>query len=276
MNAQVHREVIEPARGWSLPDVRALWEQRDLVYFLVKRDVTVRYKQAIIGAAWTIVQPLLLAIVFAVFLGAIADMPAPAGVPYALFALSGMTVWLLFATSLQRTSESLHLNVELISKVYFPRIVLPVAAAVPAVIDFAIALLVVVVVAAAYGFWPDWPLLFVPAAAALAVVTSLGLGLWLSALYVKYHDIQYLVAFLLLVGMFVSPIVYPFALVPDGVEPLYALNPMVGVLEGFRWAVLGTEFPGIVLLIPVAVAIVVLATGLVYFARAEREFADVI
>lgn len=268
--------VVEPAGGIGFPDLRQVWDHRDLIYYLARRDVVVRYKQAFIGALWAVLQPVLFAIVFSVFLGLLAKVPSERGVPYPLFALSGMVMWLFFAKTLEQVSNSTVYSEALISKVYFPRIVIPIAAIAAPGIDFAIGLAVVCIAALFYGFIPGLSLLAILLPIILALMTALGLGLWLSALNVKYRDVRLLVPFSLLLGLFVTPITYPFDLVPDNLQAVYSLNPMVGVLEAFRWCVLGTEWPGTLLLIPVAMSIVLLAGGALYYQRAERGFADVI
>ncbi len=268
--------VIEPGRGWSTSELREIWQHRDLAYFLIRRNVAVRYKQAVIGAAWAILRPVLLAVVFSVFFGLLADVPSESGIPYPLFALSGMTMWLLFSGAVQTASESMVSSADLIEKVYFPRILIPFAAVVHSLIDFALGVVVVLVGLAIYGLMPGWQIVLLPFVALFAFVAALGAGLWLSALHVKYHDVQHMVPFVLLIGLFISPIVYPFSLVPSHLQPLYALNPMVGPLELFRWVLFDTPWPGAVLAIPLTVTLLLAVTGLLYFQRAERDFADVI
>jgi len=253
-----------------------LWQQRDLVYLLARRDIAVRYKQAAIGTFWAILQPVFLAVVFSLFFGALQKVEAPEGIPYPLFAVSGMVMWLFFANAMQTCSESTTASAQLISKVYFPRMAIPIAAIAPAALDFAIGFVVVVVVTLAYGFSLQIQLLLLPVVAALALATALGIGLWLSALNVKYRDVHLLVPFVILVGLFMSPIIYPFDLVPEHLQPLYALNPMVGVLEAYRWMLLGTDWPGTLMLIPIAASLILTVTGAVYFRKAEQVFADVI
>lgn len=268
--------VIEPARGFSPPDFREIWAHRDLVFFLARRDVAIRYKQAVIGVFWALLQPMLLAAVFSVFFGLLAKVDPPAGIPYPLFAVSGMVMWLFFSTAVQNSAESTVLSADLISKAYFPRIVIPTAAVLAPAVDFVFAFVVVVVVAAFYGFYPGPELLTVPFFGGLALIAALGSGLWFSALNVRYRDIHLLVPFLLLVGLFVTPIIYPIEVIPDNLQPLYALNPMLGAIEGFRWALLGTDWPGYLLAISAGVALILFVTGAIYFQRAERSFADVI
>ncbi|HWV87568.1 MAG TPA: ABC transporter permease [Capillimicrobium sp.] len=269
--------VIVPPRGWQAPNLRELWEYRDLAFFLVKRDVSIRYRQTLIGTVWAILQPLLLAVVFSVFLGHYARVPSGAGVPYPVFALAGMVMWLYFSQAMQFASDSTVASRELIGKVWFPRMIIPIAAVLPPAIDFLPAFAIAMVVQLAYGVVPPVQILLVPVLAVLTLAVALGIGLWLSALNVRYRDIRLAVPFLILVGLFVTPIVYPFDVVPEAAQPFYALNPMVGVLETYRWMIFpDADWPGALLAIPLATAAVLLVTGAWYFTRAERDFADVI
>ena len=269
--------VIVPPRGWQAPNLRELWDYRDLAFFLVKRDVSIRYRQTLIGTVWAILQPLLLAVVFSVFLGHYAKVPSGAGVPYPVFALAGMVMWLYFSQAMQFASDSTVASRELIGKVWFPRMIIPIAAVLPPAIDFLPAFAIALIVQLAYGVVPPVQILLVPVLAVLTLAVALGIGLWLSALNVRYRDIRLAVPFLILVGLFVTPIVYPFDVVPDAAQPIYAINPMVGVLETYRWMLFpDAEWPGVLLAIPLASAAVLLVTGAWYFTRAERDFADVI
>jgi lipopolysaccharide transport system permease protein len=269
--------VIEPHTRLRLPRLRELWEYRDLLLRLARRDLTVRYKQSAVGALWAILQPLLLGVVFSVFLGNLAKVPSGNGVPYPVFALSGMVMWLFFANSMSLASQSTVANAQLISKVYFPRVIIPVAAVLQPAVDFVLAMVVVFVALAVYGVSIGPQILLLPLLMPLALAVALGLGLWLSALHVKYRDVQVLVPFLVQVGLFITPILYPFDLVPEKAQPLYALNPMVGVLELYRWMLFdGSDWPGAIVLIPIGAAIVLLVSGALFFQRAERSFADMI
>jgi lipopolysaccharide transport system permease protein len=267
--------VIEPPRGFALPSVRELWAYRDLAYFLARRDLSIRYKQTAIGVTWAVLQPVVLAVVFTVFLGNLADVPAPAGIPYPLFALSGLGIWILFTAGVQASAASTVGSQELITKAYFPRILIPLAALAPSTIDFLVALVVLVTAMFIYGHPPDAHLLLVPAPFLIVMVLTSGVGLLLSALSVRYRDIQILVPFLILIGLFITPVTYPFSLVPDGLQPIYALNPMVGTLELFRYCLFG-EFggPAWTVAMSCGIAVVVFGVGLRYFHRAERTFAD--
>jgi len=274
--AETRTTVINPQAGWSFPRLREMVENRDLIYFLAKKDIVVRYKQTAVGALWAVLQPVLLAAVFSIFLARRANLPS-ADTPYGLFALTGMTLWLFIATALTACSQSTVTNTNLISKIYFPRIVIPVVAVLAPIIDFAIAFVVLVIALFAYGETPGPKILLAPLAVALAVVIVLGLGVWLSALLVRFRDVSHAVAFALLMLLFITPILYPLSLVPDQYQLFYALNPLVGVLELFRWTVLpGAPEPGMALVISLAAGFIVLFTGLAYFQRAERTFADII
>jgi lipopolysaccharide transport system permease protein len=278
MSDRPPERVIESGRRFILPDVRELWDYRDLVYFLARRDVSVRYKQTAIGAVWAILQPLSLAVVFSVFLGVLAHVPSRSGIQYPLFALSGMVMWIYFTQALGRTSDSTVSSADLIAKVYFPRMVIPLAAVAPPLVEFAIAFVVVLAAMVIYGHPPHWEILLVPGPMLLALATALGCGLWLSALAVRFRDVSLLVPFVIQVGLFVTPIVYPLSIIPHHLQVFYALNPMVGVLETYRWCL----FPGhggdpwYVLAVPVFASVVLIVTGAFYFARSERGFADVI
>ncbi len=261
----------------ALPSLRELWDQRDLLYYLARREVSVRYKQTAVGVLWAVLQPLLLAVVFSVFFGHLAHVPSEPGVPYPAFAVSGMVLWLFFAAAMSATSESTVANERLISKVYFPRIVIPLAAVGPAAIDFCIAFVVVLATLFVYGVVPPVQIVLVPVLMVLALATAVGIGLWLSALNVRYRDVHHAIPFVILVGLFVSPITYPFHLVPASARPLYALNPLVGVIESYRWMLFpSAPWPGAIVLIPIASSVLLLISGSIYFQRAERSFADVI
>lgn len=277
-----HTTVIEPAKGWRLPSLRQdLWEQRDLIYFLARRDVALRYRQSVLGAFWTLLQAVLLAAVFTVFFGILQKFDAPEGIPYSLFAVTGMMLWIFFTTALSQSSESTVTSAEVISKVYFPRLAIPIAALMPATVDFLVGFIFIIIVTIAYGFIPEVQILLMPAIVLLVLTSALGLGLWLSALNVKYRDVHVLLPFVTLVGLFISPILYPFDLITAQLHPyvqfLYEFNPMVGVLEAYRWMLLDTPFPGVRLVVlPVLVSGFLLLTGLLYFKRAEPDFADAI
>jgi lipopolysaccharide transport system permease protein len=245
-------------------------------YLLSRREVAGRYKQSVVGVFWAILQPLLIATVFSVFLGLLAKVPSQPGVPYPVFAVSGMVLWLFVSGGLQNASLSTVAEGQLISKVYFPRVIIPFAYLVPSVVDFAFGFVVVIAAMLLYGVGLHLQIVLMPLLIAVAFVTVLGATLWLSAVNVKYRDVHHVVPFLILLGLFISPITYPFDLVPDNLQPLYALNPVVGLLEIYRWMLFGTTPSAIVVLVPMAACIALLFGGAAYFHRAESTFADII
>lgn len=268
--------VIEPAEGTHWPNLRELWRYRDTLYFMARRDVAVRYKQTVIGLLWVILQPVAFALVYTAFIGLIGSIPSQ-GVPYGVFALTGMTVWLPFATGLTRVSESTVAGAPLISKIWFPRLIIPLAAIGPAVVDLVASALVLLVAMLVFGVVPDPKILLLPVAAVLACVAALGIGLWFSAISVRYRDVQQIVPFMLLVLLFLTPIIYPFEVVPARLQAVYSVNPLVGMVEFFRWTVIpAAPFPGTHLAITLAFMAVVLPTGLLYYERRQHLFADVI
>jgi len=269
--------VIRPGRGWAALNLRELWAYRELLYFFVWRDLKVRYKQTAFGALWAVIQPFMLMVVFTLFLGRISGI-APEGVPYPLFAFAGLVPWTLFSQSLIGSSASLVGASNLIQKVYFPRLLLPVAAIGSYLLDFAIAMAVLGFLMLYFGVTPTVTVLWVIPLTALAVATSLAVGIWLSAVNVRYRDVRYAVPFLVQVWLFASPVAYAAELVPPQWQAIYQLNPMAGVIEGFRWALLGQgSLPPVgAVLASTIVTVVVLITGLAYFRRVERTFADVI
>jgi len=267
---------IRPSSGWAAVRVRELWEYRELLYFLVWRDLKVRYRQTVLGASWAILQPFSTMVVFTVFFGRIAGLPSD-GIPYPLFAYAALVPWTFFAQGLTLSSNSIVANQALIRKVYFPRLVIPIATIVSIVVDFAIAFLVLLAMMAYYGVVPTPQLAWLPLLFLLALVTALGAGLWLSALNVLYRDVQYIVPFIVQVWLFSTPIVYPSSLIPERWRTLYGLNPMAGVVEGFRWALLGTDTrPGPLVLVSAVAAGVLFVGGLLFFRRMERSFSDVV
>jgi lipopolysaccharide transport system permease protein len=269
--------VIEPPKGAAWPDWRDLWAHRELLYVLAKRDVAVLYKQSYIGAFWAVMQPLLLATVFSVFFGLLADIETGTSTPYPVFAVLGMVTWLFFTSSLLQVSNSTVTNGALISKVYFPRLIIPISSVLAPTIDFGFGFLVALVVTFAYGVVPPVQVVLAPLLVPLILAVALGFGFWLAAIHVKYHDIGNLVSFIVLVGLFISPIVYPFSSVPPEYQPFYAINPMVGVLELMRWIVLPDSYLSWKLaIVPFVESAFLIVTGILYFGRAERSFADVI
>ena len=267
---------IRPAHGWSNLELGEVWQYRELLLFLIWRDIKVRYKQTALGAAWAILQPVFSMVVFSLFFGRLAKVPSD-GIPYPVFAYCALLPWQLFAYALTESSNSVVANERLITKVYFPRLVIPVAGVLAGLVDFAIAFSVLIILLLSYGIHPTWTVATLPLFVLLAILTALAVGLWLSALNVQYRDVRYTVGFLTQLWLFLSPVAYPSSLVPERWRPLYGLNPMAGVVEGFRWALLGkTPAPGAMLAVSVLVVILLLAGGLFYFRRMENSFADVI
>jgi lipopolysaccharide transport system permease protein len=267
---------IEPSKGWASLKLRELWEYRELLYFLIWRDVKVRYKQTALGAAWAVLQPLLTMVIFTVIFGNFAQIPSD-GLPYPIFAFTALLPWTYFAQAIGRSGVSLVGSANLISKVYFPRPIMPISAAVAPIVDFAVAFVILLGMMAWFRITPTLGVLALPLFMLLAFITALAVGLWLSALNVKYRDVGHIIPFLIQFWMYASPIAYPVSLVPERWRLLYSLNPMVGVIEGFRWALLGKASPDFgVVAVSSVVVLILLVGGLVYFKRMERTFADVI
>jgi len=267
---------IEPSKAWVSLRLGELWEYRELVYFLTWRDIKVRYKQTVLGAAWAIIQPLFSMLIFSLFFGRLAKIPSD-GIPYPLFSFAALVPWTFFANGLNQSSNSLVASANLIKKVYFPRLTIPVAAVLAGVVDFALAFIVLLGMIALYGVAPTINMLWTPLFLLLALVTSLGVGLWLSALNVQYRDVRYIVPFVTQVWMFSTPIAYPASLLSEPWRTIYGFNPMVGVVEGFRWALLGTNTaPGATIAVSSLAALVILVSGAFYFRHMEKTFADVV
>jgi lipopolysaccharide transport system permease protein len=265
---------IEPARRWLELRLSEVWQYRELLYFFVWRDVKVRYKQTVIGIAWVVLQPLMTMGVFTLFFGRLAKLPSDS-LPYPVFYFSALVPWTYFSTALQSCTSVVVDNQRVITKVYFPRLVLPFSAVVSGVVDFAIGFVVLLVVTAIYGIKPTLAALWLPVLLLLAVLTALGVGLWMSALNALYRDVRYVVPFLMQFWMFASPVAYPSSLVPQRWRWLYGLNPMAGVIDGFRWALTGHGVaPGPLMLASTAAVMVVLLGGLFFFQRMEGTVAD--
>jgi lipopolysaccharide transport system permease protein len=267
---------IEPSRGWVSLRLGELWAYRELLYFMVWRDIKVRYKQTVLGVAWAVIQPFLTMMVFSLFFGRLAKVPSD-GVPYPIFSYAALVPWNFFANGLSQSSDSLVGNANLLKKVYFPRLAIPIGAVLSGVIDFTIAFAVLAAMMLYYGIVPTIHSLWLPGFLLLALVTSLGVGLWLSALNVEFRDVRYVVPFIVQFWMFATPIAYPSSLLSEPWRTVYGLNPMAGVVEGFRWALVGTRTsPGPMLAASAAAALVILASGALYFRRMEKTFADVV
>ncbi|HEU5100109.1 MAG TPA: ABC transporter permease [Roseiflexaceae bacterium] len=268
--------VIAPAQGWVSLELGQLWEYYELLYFLTWRDIKVRYKQTVLGGAWAIIQPFFTMVVFSIFFGQLAGIPSD-GVPYPIFAYCALVPWQYFANALSQSSNSLVLNEGVITKVYFPRLIVPMAAILAGLVDFGLAFVILLAMMLWYGIMPTLAILALPLFVLLATAAALGVGLWLSALNVRYRDVRYVIPFLVQFWLFATPIAYPSSLVPANWQLAYGLNPMVGVVEGFRWALLGYgHAPSQLLAVAVLVVLVLLVSGLYYFRRMEETFADVV
>lgn len=268
--------MIKPSKGWTALNLRDLWIYRELILFMTWRDLKVRYKQTLLGASWAVLQPFLTMVVFSIFFGNLAKVPSD-GVPYPIFSYTALIPWTLFSKALHDASRSLVASSHMITKVYFPRMILPLASVLAGVVDFFIAFVVMIGMMIYYGIAPTTNIWTLPLFLILALVTAVGVGLWLSALNVLYRDINYILPFLTQFWMFLTPIAYPSSMVPQRFQVLYALNPMTGVVEGFRWALLGSgQAPGNMTLVSSLVAIILLVTGMIYFRRMERQFADMV
>ena len=268
--------LIEPTQGWVSLKLHELWEYRELLYFLVWRDVKVRYKQTVLGAAWAVIQPFMAMVVFSIFFGKLAKMPSD-GIPYPLFAYAALVPWSFFANGLSQSSNSLVGSAHLITKVYFPRLVVPISSVISGIVDFVLAFVVLLGMMFYFGVLPTLNVIWLPFLLALAFVTALGVGMWFSALNVEFRDVRYVVPFLTQFWMFATPIVYPSSLLSEPWRTLYGINPMVGVVEGFRWALLGTQTaPGPIIVVSSLAAVIILIGGAFYFRKMERTFADLV
>jgi lipopolysaccharide transport system permease protein len=268
--------VIRPSKGWISLRLKDLWDYRELLYFLVWRDIKVRYKQTVLGAAWAIIQPFFSMVVFSLFFGKLAKMPSD-GIPYPIFAYAALVPWTFFANGLSQSANSLVDSANLIRKVYFPRLTIPIANVLAGAVDFTLAFTVLLGMMAWYHIYPTERLIWLPFFLLLAFVTALAVGLWLSVLNVEYRDVKYTVPFITQFWMFATPIVYPSSLLSEPWRTVYGLNPMVGVVEGFRWALLGTKTaPGPAIAVSAMAALLLLVAGAFYFRRMEKTFADVV
>lgn len=268
--------IIRPTRGWGSLNLRDLWIYRELVYFLTWRDLKVRYKQTALGAGWAILQPFLSMVVFSIFFGGLLNVPSN-GIPYPVFSYTGLLPWGVFSKALNDAGRSLVTNRTMITKIYFPRMVIPLSSVLAGVVDFLIAFVVLVGMMVYFKIPLSSNAWTLPFFLLLALITALGVGLWLSALNVLYRDIGYIIPFLTQLWFYITPIVYPSSEIPEQWRMLYALNPMVGVVDGFRWALLGTDTaPGPMVAVSSVIAVIMLVTGMFYFRRMERTFADMV
>ncbi|PKM82464.1 MAG: phosphate ABC transporter permease [Firmicutes bacterium HGW-Firmicutes-14] len=268
--------IIEPGKG-AKQYWRDLWQYRELFYFLAWRDILVRYKQTVIGVAWSVIRPLLTMIVFTIVFGKLAKLPSD-GVPYPILVYAAMLPWQFFANSLSESSNSLIANANMLAKVYFPRLIVPSSSVIVSLVDFFISFAILVILMVWYRFVPDWRIITIPLFLLLALFAALGFGLWLSALNVKYRDFRYIVPFIVQFGLYISPVGFSSTVVPEQWRFLYSLNPMVGVIDGFRWAILGSSaqfyWPGLIL--SFILTFIIFVFGLRYFRNTERTFADII
>lgn len=268
--------LIRPSRGWVSLNLRDLWRYRELIYFFIWRDVKVRYKQTLLGAAWAIIQPVFTMVVFSIFFGNLAKIPSD-NIPYPIFSYTALLPWGLFEAGISKAGNSLVASRSLITKIYFPRLVIPLASVIAGLVDFALAFIVLIGMMFYYGFSPTSTIWVLPILLLLTLMTALGTGLWLSALNVAYRDVGYVIPFIIRLWFFLTPITYSASIVPEAFQKLYALNPMTGVVQGFRWALLGVGSPPSELLLASSIAaLVLLVTGALYFRRMERTFADVV
>ncbi len=267
---------IRPTRGWVPLDLGQIWAYRELLYFLTWRDIKIRYKQTALGATWAVIQPFFTMVVFTVFFGRLAKVPSD-GIPYPIFSFAALVPWSFFSNALTQSSNSLVSSANLLRKVYFPRAVIPIASTLAGLVDLAISLVVLVAMMLYYGFVPTPATLLLPAFVLLALVTALGIGFWLSAINVRFRDVRHTLPFIAQLWLFITPIAYPSSLLPEPWRTVYGVNPMAGVVEGFRWALLGTQTaPGLMLLVSTAVAVALFVSGMYVFRRMERMFADVV
>jgi lipopolysaccharide transport system permease protein len=268
-------KIIRPLDGWLPIDLKELWEYRELVYTFAMRDIKVRYKQTALGAAWAVIQPFMMMVVFTIFFGKLAKIPSE-GIPYPLFSYAALLPWTLFSEGITRSTNSMITNANIMTKVYFPRLVMPISGILSPLIDFMIAFVILIAMMLYYGFVPTINIIWLPVFILLALMTSLGVGLWLSAFNFQYRDFQYTLPFLIQLWLFASPIVYPSTLLPESYRWIYGLNPMAGVIEGFRWALLGTNPPSSMIAFSFVIVMVILISGAYCFKRMEKTYADVV
>ncbi len=265
---------VQPSHGWVTLNLGELKSYRQLLYFLMWRDVKVRYRQTVLGAAWAIIQPLTAMVIFSLFFGRLAGVPSD-GIPYPIFSYAALVPWTFFANGVTQGSGSLVVGADMLRKIFFPRLVMPAASVLAGLLDFALAFTVLILMMLGFGILPTKSVVWLPAILILLIVTALGVTIWLSALNVQFRDVKYVVPFLVQAWLFVTPVVYPSSLLPEPWKTLYGLNPMVGVVEGFRWALLGSGAPALpAILVSSFVAMFLLVSGTFYFRRMEMTFAD--
>jgi len=274
--------VIEPVHGWQLISLNELWQYRDLLYFFVWRNIKVRYKQTILGASWAILEPFTTMVVFSVFFGELAKIPSN-GIPYPLFSFTGLVPWTFFSVGVSGMTSSVVGTSGMLKKIYFPRLIIPISQLASSFVDFLLAFLVLLAMIAAYSLTGEahihisFNILWLLPLMVLEVITALGVGLWLSALNVQFRDVAHATAFILRLWMFITPVIYPSSMLGSHWQLIYSLNPMVGVTEGFRWALLGTDTsPNVMIVASVATALALLVSGVMYFSRMEKTFADIV
>lgn len=265
---------IQPSAGWVALDLKELSSYRQLLYFLMWRDIKVRYRQTIMGAAWAIIQPLTAMVIFTLFFGRLINVPSD-GIPYPIFSYAALVPWMFFANGVTQGSSSLVISADVLRKIYFPRLTMPAASVISGLLDFSLAFAVLILMMFGFGIIPTQNVIWLPAFVLLLIVSSLGVAIWLSALNVQFRDVKYIVPFLIQAWLFVTPVIYPSSLLSEPWRTISGINPMAGVVEGFRWALLGTDTaPTAITAVSAFVAIVLLASGVYYFRRVERTFAD--
>ncbi len=269
--------IIKPIRGWMPLDLREVWSYRELLFFFTWRDIKVRYKQTILGATWAIIQPVFSMVIFSIFFGKLAKIPSD-GIPYPIFNFTGLLPWTFFANALTNASNSLVRDAHLIKRVYFPRLVIPISAVMGGLPDFLLAFVILIGMMIGYGLFPTASsILLLPLCMLLALMTSLGVGLWLAAVNAQFRDVRYVVPFLVQFWMYATPVVYPSSLLEQPWRTLYGLNPMVSVVEGFRWSLLGKGDPSMTMFaVSIVMAAIIMISGAYFFRRMERQFADVV
>jgi len=268
--------IIKPSKGWSALNLRDLWNYRELLYFLIWRDIKVLYKQTVIGAAWAILQPLLTMVVFTIFFGKIAKIPSE-GIPYPIFSYSGLLIWTYFSSGVSNSGNSLIGSANLITKVYFPRLIIPLSSSLSGVVNYSIAFLILIFMMLYYGFLPNYSIILLPLIVFLAFISATGLGLWLSALNVKYRDVRYVIPFFIQLLLFTTPVIYPVTILPERFRWILSLNPIFGIIDAHRACILGYKpIDWFSFNISTAMTLFIFITGLYFFRRTERFFADVI